>query len=60
MVYIRKLDLGDLYIVDSEELGIDIYAKARKGKKDRRVCFINLKGCEKLEEFLMKKRKDIK
>ena len=43
---IKKVKLGDLVVVDMEELGVDFY----KGK--RRVCFVNRNGCGTLVKFL--------
>lgn len=50
----KDLILGDLTIVDSGDIGIDIHNRM----KNKKVCWINAKGCEALKNWLIEKKED--
>lgn len=45
------LNMGDLVIKDSGDLGLDVYSK----DDGRKVCFFNAAGCEALKKWLDEK-----
>ena len=48
----KDLKLGDLKVKDSKDLGVDIY-----NSKNKRICFVNDKGCHSFKKWLEKREK---